>query len=73
MCNLPRDTVKILLGVSIKINARVTLMNYYMIKSNRLDENACAIMNVIRLITKRVLYTIYYMENKVIKNIIIKY
>ena len=48
-------------------------ITFYIVKNSRLDKNTCAITNVIMLITKRALYTIYYREDEVVKNIMIKY
>ena len=73
MWDLARDIIKILLGVSIIFDIRAALINFYLMKNSRLYKNSCAKINVIILITRRVLYAIYYREDKVVKNNIIKY
>ena len=45
-----RDTIKILLGVSIKFNIRAVIINFYVLKDRKLNMNEIALINTIMLI-----------------------
>ena len=64
MWDIKRDIIKILLGVSIRFDIRTAIINLYVVRNMKLDKNKYAIINVIMLITKGVLYSLYYWEEK---------
>ena len=43
-----------------QVHAKAALVNFYMVKGNKLYKNTKAIINVIMAIARRVIYTLYY-------------
>ena len=64
---IARNVIKILVGISIRVDIRVALLNFYVIKNNLIDKNTSSLINMIMLVTRRVLYTTYYREEEVLK------
>ena len=67
MWDIARDTIKILLEVSIKFYMRAVIIIFYVMKDRKLDKNEIVLINTIMLITRRVLYTIFYREDETVR------
>ena len=65
--------IKILLGISLRVDIRAALLNFCVMVKNLLDKNTSSFINTIILVTRKVLFTLYYMEDKVFKNSILSY
>ena len=71
--NIARDMIKILLGISIRVDIRTALLKFYVMKNISLNKNTRSLINMIMLVTRSVHHTIYYGEDEVMRNSFLSY
>ena len=69
---IARDIITIVADINIIIDIRTALINYYAC-NNKLDKAVKTFINIILIVIRRVIYTIYYREDTMIFNSTIEY
>ena len=62
-----------MIGCSIKIDIRVVLLNFYIIKNNMENKNNRLFINTSFITAKKVVYTLFYRKNETVKNHVLNY
>ena len=62
-----------MIGCSIKIDIRVLLLNFYIIKNNMENKNNRLFINTSFITAKKVVYTLFYRKNETVKNHVSSY
>ena len=57
-----------MIGSSIKIYLRIALINYYIIDKNIDNKRNTLYINTLLVIAKRVMHTLYYNKDQIVKN-----
>ena len=73
MWNIARDVIKIMVGRDRRFKIVTALQNSYIIKDEPTDKNTRLLINTLLLVARRVIYTIFYRENEVVKSSVISY
>ena len=65
------DLIRIMTGVSINVNVRAALLNFYTIRKDMENKKKSLYINTLLVIAKRVIYTLSYRDEIVKNNIIV--
>ena len=71
--NIARNVIKTMVSISIRFDIRAALLNFYIIKDEPIDKNTRSLINTLLLAARRVIYTLYYREDEVVKSSVLSY